>query len=86
MRRGPASRRFEVFDTDGSGTLSPDELKAILTMPVGGRPAQFTEEQVDDLVRKYDSNGGTLCPVDAQNNAVTPTLDRCRAAFCAAEV
>ena len=52
---------FAVFDADGNGNLSPDELKAILTRPVRGKPAPFTEEEVDQLVKTYDTdNDGQL--------------------------
>ena len=52
---------FAVFDADGNGNLSPDELKAILTRSVRGKPAPFTEEEVDELVKMFDTdNDGQL--------------------------
>ena len=59
-----AERLFEGYDTDHSGTISTDELKAILTRPVGGRPARFTHEQVDDLVARYDFDGDGVISLD----------------------
>ena len=48
---------FAVFDTNGDGTLTPDELKAILMRPVGGQPSRFTDEMVDALIKQFDANG-----------------------------
>ena len=36
--RAAVAAAFRVFDTDGNGTISVDELKAILTRPVRGQP------------------------------------------------
>ena len=51
---------FALYDTNGDGLLSPDELKAIMCKPVPGGKAR-TEAQVDALVRQFDTDGdGTL--------------------------
>ena len=55
---------FAVFDTDGSGTLTPDELKAILTRPAYGRPPRFSSEQVDAIVKQFDTNGDGVLSFD----------------------
>ena len=55
---------FAVFDTDGSGTLSADELKAILSRPVRGGAPLFTAEQVDGLIKEFDTNGDGVLSLD----------------------
>ena len=55
--RSQLEAAFALFDTDGSGTLSADELKAILTRPIGGRPPSFSSEQVDSIIKRFDTNG-----------------------------
>ena len=46
---------FHVFDKDGSGALSTEELKAVLTRPGGGLP--LSDEEVLDIVKEFDLNG-----------------------------
>ena len=46
---------FHVFDKDGSGALSTQELKAVLTRPGGGQP--LSDEEVLDIVKEFDLNG-----------------------------
>jgi len=49
---------FAVFDTDKSGSLSVDELRAILTR--GVKP-MISEAEVDEVVAAFDKDGsGTL--------------------------
>ena len=55
---------FAVFDTDGSGTLSADELKAILSRSVRGGAPLFTAEQVDGLIKEFDTNGDGVLSLD----------------------
>ena len=52
---------FKVFDQSGSGTLTPEQLKAILKRPVGGQ--RFTDEMVDALIKKLETNGVTKQPI-----------------------
>ena len=47
---------FALFDRDGDGLLSPDELKAIMCKKVPGG-TQYTEAEVDALVRQFDKDG-----------------------------
>ena len=63
-QRARIARAFAVFDADGSGTLTPDELKAILTRPVARRPPKFTAGAVDALVARYDANGDGVLSID----------------------
>ena len=48
-------RAFEKFDTDGNGSLSIAELKAVLKRPRGGSP--LTDEDVAEIIADYDVNG-----------------------------
>ena len=51
-------RAFAVFDADGNGTLSADELKRILTRPIAGKPDALTADEVDKLIKRFDSEEG----------------------------
>ena len=46
---------FNVFDTDGSGSLSVEELKAVLMRPSGAAP--MTSAQVQQIIDEFDANG-----------------------------
>ena len=62
-------KAFAVFDKNGDGTLDSDELKAILTKPVNGKPARFTPEEVDALIQKYDANGDGVLSIEEFTSA-----------------
>ena len=70
LRTEPSTSRaqieaaFAVFDTDGDGTLSPAELKAILTRSGPSRPSLLTEAEVDELVERFDTNGDGVLSVE----------------------
>lgn len=49
-------RAFGVFDTDESGMLSADELKAIFTRTTGSGQ-ELTEEQTAELIDEFDTDG-----------------------------
>ena len=49
----PTPPRFELFDTDKSGTLSPAELKAILTRGEG----IIDHESADQIIAEFDADG-----------------------------
>ena len=54
---------FKLFDSDGDGVLSAEELKAILCRPTpGGTP--LTEQRVDEIMRKFDVNTDGVLSVD----------------------
>ena len=46
---------FNVFDEDGSGALSLEELRAVFQRPGGGNA--LSDEQVDALFTEFDVNG-----------------------------
>jgi len=46
---------FDAFDTDGSGALSVDELKAVMTISGGDDP--LSEEEINSLIAAFDDNG-----------------------------
>ena len=47
---------FALFDRDGDGLLSPDELKTIMCRAIPGG-VQRTEAEVDALLRQLDTDG-----------------------------
>ena len=49
----PLRKCFELFDTDKSGTLSPAELKAILTRGEG----IIDHESADQIIAEFDADG-----------------------------
>ena len=54
---------FALYDTNGDGQLSPDELKAIMCKAVPGGTAR-TEEEVDALVKKFDADGDGMLSME----------------------
>ena len=55
-------KAFAEFDTDGSGALTHEELKAALTRPGGGTP--MSDEDVAELIREFDANGDGVIQVE----------------------
>ena len=54
--REDIEKAFAILDTDGSGTISAQELAAILTWPTpDGQPLNLSEAKA--LIRKFDANG-----------------------------
>jgi hypothetical protein len=58
---------FEVFDKDGSGTLSRDELMEIFTA-MG--PDALTEEQAEQMITSFDVNGDGELSLDEFSTAL----------------
>ena len=54
---------FALYDTNGDGQLSPDELKAIMCKAVPGGTAR-TEEEVDALVKRFDADGDGMLSME----------------------
>ena len=46
---------FNMFDKDGSGSLSVEEVKAVLTRPGGGVP--ISDAEAAALIAEFDTNG-----------------------------
>ena len=55
-------KSFAAFDTDGSGALTHEELKAALTRPGGGAP--MSDEDVAKLIKEFDANGDGVIQVE----------------------
>ncbi|KAM5350957.1 hypothetical protein ACJ41O_003680 [Fusarium nematophilum] len=48
---------FKVFDRDGTGTISAEELRHVMNS-IG---EEFTQEEIDDMMKEADQNGdGTI--------------------------
>lgn len=45
---------FKMFDKDGSGIISPDEIKEVLSF---GGTNTMSKAQVDSIVKQVDENG-----------------------------
>ena len=54
MDHAAVQRAFSAFDADNSGTLTVDELLAILCHPKGGHP--FSTHEARRLVDMFDAN------------------------------
>ena len=44
---------FRVFDRDGSGTISADELRQVMK----SLGENLTEDEIDEMLKEADSNG-----------------------------
>mmetsp|Transcript_36547 Transcript_36547/g.96451 ORF Transcript_36547/g.96451 Transcript_36547/m.96451 type:complete len:222 (+) Transcript_36547:111-776(+) len=62
LEKNKLRQAFKTFDTDGSGTLSKDELINILTREGGG--AALSPEVAEALIAEFDKNGDGVLDVD----------------------
>lgn len=53
--RASIEAAFRLFDVDGDGSLSVDELQAVLSRPGGGAPLSNAEVQA--VINEFDENG-----------------------------
>ncbi len=44
---------FKVFDTDGNGFISPQELREVML----GLGEKLTDDEVDEMIKEADTNG-----------------------------
>lgn len=44
---------FKVFDKDGSGKISPDELRQVMN----NLGEKLSDQEVEDMIREADTNG-----------------------------
>jgi Ca2+-binding EF-hand superfamily protein len=64
---------FRVFDKDGSGTLTADEMKAVLTRNIPGQGVMMSAKDVDELIKSFDTNGDGV--LDLQEFAAAMTAE-----------
>ena len=58
-------KAFQVFDRDGNGTLSADELRSLLTwQPRHGTGLPLTHEEAKVLIDQFDKNGDGLMQLE----------------------
>ena len=70
--RDELKQAFDVFDTDGSGALSLEELRAVFQRPGGGNA--LSDEQVEQLFAEFDENGDGV--LQFEEVRVKPLLPR----------
>ena len=62
---------FAKFDSNGNGTISAEELRAVLGRSVGGKPPKWTPAKIDELMRKLDTNGDGVLSMEELSVAFT---------------
>jgi hypothetical protein len=58
---------FAVFDRDGSGALDADEMRAVLSRPVGGK---VSAQRVEQVIKQFDKNGDGKIQIDECSIAI----------------
>ena len=74
-------RAFALFDCDGDGSITGDELAAALQHPSTGHP--FTGDEAQALIRRFDKNGDGVLDMEEFVRAfssIAPHLDHSTAA------
>ena len=49
---------FKIFDADGSGNITKEELKATLHMVMGGTDEVLPDEEINEMIHEADMDGG----------------------------
>ena len=52
MSNDKLMQAFKMFDKDGSGTISADEIRNVL-----GSGSTLTEDAIEDIIKEVDENG-----------------------------
>lgn len=52
MSNDKLMQAFKMFDKDGSGTISADEIRSVL-----GSGSTLSEAAIDDIIKEVDENG-----------------------------
>ena len=55
-----AYEAFQVFDKNGDNTITPEEVKEACSM----LPKKLSEQEIDDLVKKMDTDGNGIIHFD----------------------
>ena len=48
---------FKIFDADGSGNITKDELRATLQMVMGGTSDMLPDEEIGEMIHEADIDG-----------------------------
>jgi len=48
---------FKIFDADGSGSITKDELKATLATVMGNTDESLPEDDIDEMIKEADIDG-----------------------------
>ena len=68
VSRSELREAFAAFDTDGSGTLTVDELVGVFTRPGGGAPVNEAEARA--FIAQHDKNGDGVLSIDEFSEAM----------------
>ena len=55
---------FKLFDKSGDGKLTKEELAAILSRPIPGKGITMTEDEIEELISKFDTNNDGELSID----------------------
>ena len=76
MSRARLRAAFALFDTDKSGFLDADELRAVLTRPGSTNP-EMSKEVAEEIISEFDTNGAQHPnEFPSHRNCGTPVANR----------